>query len=146
MSVAAAWAAAGVGLLLLAGPALAQDAPASGCAYMVQPPGGQIEMRPAEGLDAIFTDAEIQPPPPPAGARVVGVTCWRADLVPAAFDDRSISTLGVPLYVNAGERQIVLEIHAGRVAYRMVRGQLRRAEIDALGQRLNSFQSRLNGN
>ena len=134
-------------LLLLAAtaPAIAQDAPASGCAYMVLPAGGQIEMRPTEGLDALFTDPQVAPPPPPAGLRVVGVTCWRPDLVPAEYDDRAISALGVPLYVKAGERSLVLEIHSGRFTYRMVQGQLRRPEIDALGQRLNSFQRRLQG-
>lgn len=61
---------------------------------------------------------------PQVGATVSGIECVRDDIVPASGDIRLLLQHGVPLFIVAGQRVLLLSIPDGQVQVQMMRGQL----------------------
>ena len=61
---------------------------------------------------------------PNVGATISGIECLRSDIVPARGDIRLMLQHGLPLFIVAGQRVLLLSIPDGQVQVQMMRGQL----------------------
>lgn len=61
---------------------------------------------------------------PQVGATVSGIECVRDDIVPAPGDIRLLLQHGLPLFIVAGQRVLLLSIPDGQVQVQMMRGEL----------------------
>jgi len=61
---------------------------------------------------------------PKVGATISGVECVRDDIVPASGDIRLLLQHGLPLFIVAGQKVLVLSIVDGQVQVQMMRGVL----------------------
>lgn len=143
------------GLLILAAALLgapsssappAKEVSETRCAWLVEGPNGvsSVDTPKLRLLEAAARPGPLVLAPPP-GAR--SVQCGRTSIVPAEHDDELLS-LGLPLAivdVSGPEpfRVAVLEISTGQFSFRLLDGKLTKEEGDAVSQRLNLFQTRL---
>ncbi len=75
---------------------------------------------------------------------IVGISCGRNSVIPAAWDDQVLA-LGLPLFIaEAGTlgRVGVLEIDNGRYRFRFLQGTARPEEQAQIDERLQLYQSR----
>jgi hypothetical protein len=95
------------------------------------------------GLGTVDVEDTAKPLSPPAASGTLrALVCMRKDLRLGQHDDRAIRELAVPLYVRDATRTAVLELDKGQFEYRVLTGNLSRAEADQVSQRLNEFQAR----
>jgi hypothetical protein len=68
--------------------------------------------------------------------------CARRSIIPEMADAQILKQLGVPVYIQQGDRLLVLEMSGGQFRVRMVQGSLTSAEITPLQRRLNELQGK----
>lgn len=107
-------------LMLAAAPAAAPaPAPEASCSMVVEKDGQKSVTGPVEGLRVLGGPDQIAAAPP-AGAKLIGVMCHRASIIPDARDGRVLRQLGVPLYIATGVLTGVLKLVDGAIVYRPV--------------------------
>jgi hypothetical protein len=108
-------------LMLAAEPAATAAAPApeASCSMVVETDGQKSVTGPVAGLTVLGGPDQIAAAPP-AGAKLIGVMCHRASIIPDARDGRVLRQLGVPLYIATGALTGVLKLVDGAIVYRPV--------------------------
>jgi hypothetical protein len=115
------------------------------CVWLVNGPAGVSSV---DTPELRLLEATARPGPlelaPPAGAQ--SVQCGRTSIAPAEHDDELLA-LGLPLFIvdvnSPASRLGALEISSGRFRYRLLEGNLTKAEGKAVSRRLDLFQARL---
>ena len=77
---------------------------------------------------------------PQVGATISGIECVRADIVPAPGDIRLLTQQGLPLFIVAGQRVLLLSIQDGQVQAQMMKGQLDDIERQRVFEQLAAYE------
>ena len=75
---------------------------------------------------------------------IVGISCGRTSVIPAAWDDQVLA-LGLPLFIaetGTPGRVGILEIDNGRYRFRLTRGEVRPEEQAQIDERVGAYQAR----
>lgn len=105
---------------------------------------GQLLTIEAPDLHVLAQTANGQRFEPAIPRGMVGVSCGRTSVIPAAWDDQVLA-LGLPLFIaetGTRGRVGVLEIDNGRYRFRMIRGQAQAEEQAQIDARIQSYQAR----
>ena len=129
--------------VVVAPPQMLQSGEAD-CSLVIEEDGVKSVTAPIAGLK-VQGGPETLAVTPPGAAKLLGVRCHRASIVPVAGDDRVIRQLGVPLYITTGQLTAVLKLAGGSFVYRplgVAWDESIQPQIDAV---LAQFNARLGG-
>ena len=111
---------------------------------MLEQNRGQLVTIEAPDLHVLSQTANGQRFAPAIPHGIVGISCGRTSIIPAAWDDQVLA-LGLPLFIaEAGTqgRVGILEIDNGRYRYRLTRGAVRPEEQAQIDERVQAYQAR----
>ena len=111
---------------------------------MLEQDRGQLVTIEAPDLHVLSQTANGQRFAPAIPRGIVGISCGRTSIIPAAWDDQVLA-LGLPLFIaEAGTpgRVGILEIDNGRYRYRLTRGAVQPEEQAQIDERIQAYQAR----
>ncbi len=111
---------------------------------MLEQNHGRLVTIEAPNLHVLRQTANGQRFAPAIPQGIVGISCGRSSVIPAAWDDQVLA-LGLPLFIaemGTLGRVGVLEIDNGRYRFRLTRGEARPEEQAQIEERIQQYQSR----
>lgn len=111
---------------------------------MLEQNRGRLVTIEAPDLHVLAQTANGQRFAPSIPQGIVGISCGRTSVIPAAWDDQVLA-LGLPLFIaetGTPGRVGILEIDNGRYRFRLTRGQMAPEEQAQVDERVEAFQHR----